>query len=144
MDDQSKWYQDGLRFTCTQCGNCCTGAPGTVRINSEEVAELAAFLGMSRRAFRGIYTRKMRGFVSLREKENYDCIFYDRAKGCKVYPKRPHQCRSWPFWQANVESPEAWTAESTNCPGMNHGELHPAEVIELTILNDGTSSTTDS
>ena len=19
------WYQDGLRFTCTRCGNCCTG-----------------------------------------------------------------------------------------------------------------------
>ena len=22
------WYQDGLQFRCTRCGNCCTGAPG--------------------------------------------------------------------------------------------------------------------
>ena len=26
------WYADGLRFTCTQCGNCCTGQPGFVWI----------------------------------------------------------------------------------------------------------------
>ena len=24
------WYRDGLRFQCTQCGNCCTGDPGVV------------------------------------------------------------------------------------------------------------------
>ena len=26
----SEWYAKGLRFTCTQCGNCCSGPPGTV------------------------------------------------------------------------------------------------------------------
>ena len=24
------WYNDGLRFTCTRCGHCCTGEPGFV------------------------------------------------------------------------------------------------------------------
>ena len=30
LDDPAAepWYADGLAFTCTQCGNCCTGGPG--------------------------------------------------------------------------------------------------------------------
>src|SRR5262245_18529291 len=26
------WYQDGLEFTCTRCGKCCTGEPGFVSV----------------------------------------------------------------------------------------------------------------
>src|SRR2546428_221024 len=43
MDDP--WYQDGLRFRCTRCGNCCTGAPGFVWVNDEEIAAIADYLG---------------------------------------------------------------------------------------------------
>ena len=28
------WYHLGLRFQCTGCGDCCTGAPGYVWINN--------------------------------------------------------------------------------------------------------------
>ena len=28
--DSPEWYRDGLRFECTRCGACCTGAPGYV------------------------------------------------------------------------------------------------------------------
>jgi len=45
--DQEAWYADGLRFNCTQCGNCCTGGPGFVWISVEEVVRLAAHLKMS-------------------------------------------------------------------------------------------------
>ena len=38
------WYADGLNFTCTQCGNCCTGGPGFVWISREEIVRLAAHL----------------------------------------------------------------------------------------------------
>jgi len=38
------WYHAGLQFQCTQCGSCCTGAPGYVWINKEEIAALAAVL----------------------------------------------------------------------------------------------------
>ena len=27
------WYRDGLRFACTRCGACCTGAPGYVWVD---------------------------------------------------------------------------------------------------------------
>ena len=38
------WYADGLRFTCSQCGNCCTGGPGYVWIDRDEIVKLAAYL----------------------------------------------------------------------------------------------------
>ncbi len=42
-DSPAPWYQDGLAFTCTQCGKCCTGDPGFVWVTDEEIAALAAF-----------------------------------------------------------------------------------------------------
>ena len=31
------WFDQGLTFTCQQCGNCCTGGPGYVWISDEEI-----------------------------------------------------------------------------------------------------------
>ncbi len=52
-DDQSPWYRDGLAFTCTQCGACCTGAPGYVWVDAAEIAALAALRGESVAKFGG-------------------------------------------------------------------------------------------
>src|SRR5207248_8895996 len=34
------WYQDGLAFTCTRCGKCCTGEPGFVWVTDDELAAI--------------------------------------------------------------------------------------------------------
>ena len=47
------WFKDGLRFQCTGCGDCCTGAPGFVWVNGQEIAALAARLGQSVEEFEG-------------------------------------------------------------------------------------------
>jgi Fe-S-cluster containining protein len=125
----SPWYKDGLRFTCTQCGHCCTGAPGYVWVTEEETAAIAGLRGQPVHEVEAIYTRAVGRRRSLREKANGDCIFYDRAGGCTVYPVRPSQCRTWPFWASNVETPEAWKRTCASCPGSDHGELIPAEEI---------------
>jgi len=26
--NKEPWYKDGLKFSCSGCGDCCTGAPG--------------------------------------------------------------------------------------------------------------------
>jgi Fe-S-cluster containining protein len=124
------WYADGLRFACTRCGHCCTGAPGFVWVNDDEVRALAVFRGEPVEEVLGLYTRREGGTRrSLKEKANGDCVFYDREKGCTVYPVRPRQCRTWPFWECNAHSPAAWAAAAADCPGMNQGELIPAEEI---------------
>ena len=124
------WYADGLRFACTQCGHCCTGAPGFVWVNDDEVRALAAFREEPLEEVLGLYTRREGGTRrSLKEKANGDCVFWDREAGCTVYPVRPRQCRTWPFWECNTQTPEAWSAAAADCPGMNRGELIPAEEI---------------
>ena len=42
-DADRVWYDAGLKFQCTRCGACCTGAPGYVWVNGEEIARLAAY-----------------------------------------------------------------------------------------------------
>jgi uncharacterized protein len=123
------WYQDGLRFTCTRCGNCCTGAPGYVWVTSEELEALAGYLGEPVEAVRAAYTRQADGRRTLREKENGDCVFWDRQAGCTVYPARPTQCRTWPFWESTTETAEAWEQTTDVCPGAGRGELISAEEI---------------
>ena len=123
------WYQDGLRFTCTRCGHCCTGTPGYVWVTPGELAALAEFLGEPVAAVRAAYTRAAHGHRTLREKENGDCVFYDRGAGCTVYPARPTQCRTWPFWESTTETPAAWERTEGVCPGSGQGELIPAEEI---------------
>jgi len=135
------WYQNGLRFACTQCGRCCGGGPGTIRVNDEEIGALAMMLGLADAAFRERYTRRLRGGdISLIERGNHDCIFYDAKIGCTVYAHRPRQCRTWPFWQSLVHSPEAWADQTQNCPGLNSGRLHTSEEIAEMIRHDGTSA----
>jgi Fe-S-cluster containining protein len=128
-DDPAPWYQDGLPFTCTQCGKCCTGAPGFVWVTDEEIAALAAYRKEQVEEFVALHTRRARGRRTLRERANGDCIFYDPKRGCTVYPVRPAQCRTWPFWESNVESPEAWERTVGICPGSGTGDLIPAEEI---------------
>jgi Fe-S-cluster containining protein len=123
------WYQDGLRFRCTRCGNCCTGAPGYVWVNDEEVAAIALFREQTLAATLALYTRKVGAERSLRERSNGDCVFYDREQGCTIYPVRPRQCRTWPFWQSNLDTPADWERTCKTCPGAGHGELIPVEEI---------------
>ncbi len=123
------WYRDGLHFTCTQCGKCCTGEPGFVWVDEEEIQKLAAYRKEPVHEFIGLYTKRSRGRVTLREKVNGDCVFYDDKRGCTVYPVRPKQCRTWPFWESNLDTPEDWAKTEAICPGSGEGELIPVEEI---------------
>jgi hypothetical protein len=138
---QPPWYQAGLRFTCTQCGNCCTGEPGFTWVNEAEIAALAQRLGMDAAAFRRRYTRTVWRDGELRatllEKQGGDCVFFKHGTGCTVYDQRPKQCRTWPFWQRVVEQRQDWDDAARGCPGMDHGTLHHADEISATAADDG-------
>lgn len=121
------WYAEGLRFECKRCGACCRGEPGFVWVTREEMRRLADFLGMALADFRARYCRRVSDRVSLNELANGDCIFW---KGeCTVYPVRPKQCRTWPFWKMNVESEESWQYVRLRCPGCGRGTRYSVEEI---------------
>jgi Fe-S-cluster containining protein len=130
--DEDPWYRDGLAFTCTKCGACCTGAPGYVWVNSEEVAALAEHRGMSVEDFGRRFVRQVGDRYSLIERPGGDCIFWDRQVGCTVYEARPIQCRTWPFWPENLDSPESWDQVTGVCPGSGRGQVFTVEEIRAT------------
>ncbi|HZV06836.1 MAG TPA: YkgJ family cysteine cluster protein [Gemmataceae bacterium] len=123
------WYKDGLRFTCTRCGHCCTGEPGFVWVSDDDLAAIAQKRGETFEEVKARYTRWTSRGRTLREKSNGDCVFYDREQGCTVYDVRPPQCRTWPFWESNLITPEAWQHTCEVCPGSGHGELFSEEEI---------------
>lgn len=123
------WYQEGLRFRCTRCGNCCTGAPGFVWVNDGELEQIAAYRQEPVNEVRQLYARPTRGGWTLREQSNGDCVFFDRQQGCTIYSVRPRQCRSWPFWESNVATADAWQRTQAVCPGAGQGELISVEEI---------------
>ena len=127
------WYADGLAFECTRCGKCCTGDPGYVWVTEEELAAIAKFLGQPLREVRELYARKTRGKITLRERANGDCVFWDKKQGCTIYPVRPAQCRTWPFWDSTLKTPADWGRTGQKCPGAGQGELIPVEEITRRI-----------
>ncbi|MCI0332037.1 MAG: YkgJ family cysteine cluster protein [Planctomycetes bacterium] len=130
-NDKQPWYKDGLRFQCTGCGDCCTGAPGYVWVNGEEITALAAEIGVDIDTFEKRYVRQIGVRKSLKERKNYDCVFLDgETRKCTVYAARPRQCRTWPFWDSNIRTPEAWAETCRVCPGSGTGKLYQLEAIE--------------
>jgi Fe-S-cluster containining protein len=147
------WYAEGLRFTCTQCGNCCTGGPGVVWMSQEEIVRLADHFQITPEQAVERYCRKIDGKFSLTESRNargeYDCVFLHEeqtqrsekdAQGhdqrvvhtrrtCTAYAVRPLQCRTWPFWAENLAAEEIWTRSSRRCPGMNQGKRYSLDRI---------------
>lgn len=130
----SPWYKDGLRFQCTGCGKCCTGSPGYVFVTEEEIERLALLLSISVDQFIRKYTRKRYNRYCLTEKKapNKPCIFLKDNK-CEVYQERPKQCRTFPWWQENLNSKESWQLAAIECEGINdQAPLVPySQIVQL-------------
>lgn len=125
------WYHEGLRFTCTQCGNCCTGSEGYVWVDDDEIRQIAEVLGVDEGTVRVEHTRRLGKKVSLKEFANGDCVYFDpQTRGCKVYNARPKQCRTWPFWNSNLANPRAWKQTVAICPGSGEGRLYQLDEIQ--------------
>jgi len=101
---------------------------------------MADYLNITVEEFRKQYARQKFGKWTLDEvkrKGKYDCIFLrwdDQGKSlCSVYPVRPHQCKTWPFWPENLTSARDWADAARTCPGMarNDGTFVPAESIRV-------------
>gem|GEM_PF-157481 len=129
----NKFYEQGLRFECTQCSLCCRFEPGYVFLSEKDIKDISTGLNIKPNTFIDKYCRVvitetgMR--LSLKEKSNYDCIFWKNG-GCTIYSFRPLQCRSYPFWQASLKTEQTWNQLEESCPGINRGRLNSKELIE--------------
>jgi Fe-S-cluster containining protein len=104
-----------------------------VFLSEKDLNKLASELKMDNDGFLSAYCRWVeRGqgveLLSLKEKQNYDCIFWN--SGCTVYQSRPLQCRTFPFWESVLCSAKTWEAAAGSCPGINSGSLRSYEEIK--------------
>ena len=130
------WWSEGVYFTCKGCGDCCGGAPGAVWVTPPEQKKMAEHFSLSEADFKSRYLKKFFGRTSLRECENYDCVFLKRNPDmCSVYIVRPLQCRLFPFWPSVMREKAAWDYYAARCPGMGSGKFYSAEIISKLLKN---------
>ena len=88
-----------------------------MRVTPDDVARIAAHLGMSEGAFRSRYVAASGD--RLAEGNGPRCVFLadGRHASCSIYPARPERCRSWPFWDEHRD-PTALAAAARVCPGI--------------------------
>ncbi len=121
------FFDDGLSFKCLRCGECCTGEPGTIYVSRDEIGAIATHLSTPVNAFRDAYLYPYKDSYSIKEDRRGHCLFYDR--GCTIYPLRPHQCRTFPFWFCNVRSESRWRRVADQCPGVGRGRRYSRDDI---------------
>ncbi|WP_331776012.1 YkgJ family cysteine cluster protein [Sulfurospirillum sp. 1612] len=105
---------------CETCaGNCCIGESGYIWVDRQKAKEIADFLGIKIEEFSQNYLKKVQYRFSLKEIEyngGYRCVFFNLEKrACTIYPVRPKQCASFPFWEyfkKNIKELE------DECPGI--------------------------
>ncbi len=129
------WYVGGLHFECMQCGRCCAGpSAGYIWVTRAEVKLIADFLKMTEAQLRQKYLKRVGLRTTIIEHHSTrDCIFLQNnagQKNCVIYPVRPNQCRTWPFWPSNLKNPDTWNETAKKCPGIKRGRLYSFEEIE--------------
>lgn len=129
------WYITGLHFACQQCGRCCSGPDeGVIWITRAEIKSLAKHLGQTPHDVRKNHLKRIGFRHSIKENPcSKDCVFLvtiDGSRGCAIYDVRPTQCRTWPFWSINLDSPDDWNTAAKKCPGINKGRLYTFDEIE--------------
>jgi len=143
------WYAGGLHFECIGCGACCSGpSHGYIWVTRPEIQLIADFLKIEPEQLRQRYLRRVGLRTTIIEHPNTkDCVFLQMIEGqkrCTIYPVRPSQCRTWPFWPDNLASPDAWNKAAQRCPGINRGRLYSFEEIEKIRKGKNNTQTAES
>jgi uncharacterized protein len=132
-------YKKGIKFECQGSGKCCVSRDsyGYVYLSHNDIIRFSKYLKLSIKKFKNLYCQVTEGLIHLIEKTelNGNCIFL-KDKKCSVYKGRPSQCRTWPFWNENMNS-KVWNEDiSINCPGVGKGKVITAKKIEKLLKED--------
>lgn len=139
--------QRGVWFKCLACGLCCSGeSEGLVFIYKEEIQRICSYLKLSEADFLQLYCDVVDaaykdGFlptiVLQMNPTTQNCIFQEANNTCRIYPVRPFQCASFPFWALNVRNTEAWNKVKDTCRGFEtKGEGHLYSLNEIKTFLD--------
>lgn len=96
---------------CKECkGACCIGESGNIFATKDELFKIMSFLKLEFEEFKSLYLKKVGLRYSFKEdefKDGFACIFFDKnLDKCSIYPLRPTQCKTFPFWEYFKENEE--------------------------------------
>jgi hypothetical protein len=105
-------------FDCQICGECCHGEGG-IYLEAEKAPAAAALLGIGPAEFIARFTEPKYGMLGIKTGPDGFCLFHDRdRKICMIHAAKPGMCRDWPFFHANLVSPQAFEEAKQACPGI--------------------------
>ncbi len=111
-----------MRFECQPgCIRCCE-AKGFIYVTGEDVARLAAHVGLTRAEFKRRYLCGAAPLLRFRKQRNKQCPFL-LSNGCSVHAVKPLQCSSFPYWPEVLAKASERREVAGYCPGMNRGPL---------------------
>ena len=124
------WYADGVRFGCTEGGDCCHnhGDYDRVYLTAAEERAAAKHLGLTLRELRRRFTTREDGYRVARSRDGA-CAFLSGCR-CTIYPVRPVPCRTWPFWPETMKRSVFVHEVKPFCAGVGRGRQHTREEIE--------------
>ena len=131
-------FKKGIKFKCQGSSNCCIsrGSYGYVYLSKIDLANIVNYFNISINLFKKKYCDYSNGYLHLKEiHSNGNYQFLDN-KRCTIYPARPTQCRTWPFWKENMNT-KKWNNEIIDfCPGIGKGRLISFSMIQRKIYMD--------
>lgn len=133
LDALNEWFSKGLRFHCTGCGKCCTGRDGYVFLSKLDLEKLANHFSLTPEAFAKKYTRLVDGQLALLDQMRSDHCIFLKDKKCTVYEARPVQCRTFPWWIQNLQTPSDWEEAARHCEGINHPEAKIVPALDIQV-----------
>ena len=136
LHNRPYFFDQGLCFQCQLCGACCIGEPGFIFVDKNEVVQIAEYLSQQTSCFIDDCFYPFRTGYSIREHADGRCLFYEDR--CTIYPVRPTQCKTFPFWFENLRSPKKWRRVTRECPGIDKGPLYSKEQI-MEFINESLS-----
>ncbi len=130
---KNRWYENGLQFQCIGCGRCCrshgeNNEKKYVYLTYEDKSAVSAYLKLPMDVFFSRFGTHQDGAAVLK-RTNGGCCFLEDNR-CRVYPARPKQCATWPFWTENLD-PDQWDGPVRECcPGIGRGKVYGKDEIE--------------
>tara|TARA_B100000029_G_scaffold482132_1_gene531825 strand:+ start:155 stop:595 length:441 start_codon:yes stop_codon:yes gene_type:complete len=135
---EEKIFTKGIKFKCQGSSKCCIsrGNHGYVYLTDNDVKKISQQLKVSVKIFKKNYCEYTDNYLHLKEiNKNGNCQFLNDKK-CSIYNVRPMQCRTWPFWNENMNA-KSWNENVVNfCPGIGKGNIVNFEKIKKIIELD--------
>ena len=136
--EKSQFYAQGLRFSCKRCSACCRFDAGYVFLSMKDTSSLCAALNMQHVEFLDTYCRWVPGEngknqLSLREKQNYDCVFLEFQSWWRLFGlwNKTPPVPDFSFLAIGYEKQNNWKMAALNCPGMDQGTFHSEDSMPL-------------